>query len=215
METQTGIPLVLELQFINTRTCRPIGDLFVEIWHANASGVYSVVANIDNRNSLSTLQGNEEGSGERTMIGRIIDESWLRGVQQTGANRVVRFKTIMPGWYLGDSGNGTLASSFPANHSVQASHVGQTFFDSNLLDHVAAIHPYKSNPQWRNKNDEDAVLTQESNTSEPMVQYMMMGNGIEEGLLGWIVIGIGPEVNVRRAASWYGTWGRMWRKMWY
>ncbi|TQN67353.1 hypothetical protein CSHISOI_08089 [Colletotrichum shisoi] len=205
------------MQFINTRTCRPIEDLFVEIWHANASGVYSGVASIDNGNSLSTLQENEEGNGERKMTGGIVDESWLRGVQQTGANGVVRFKTIMPGWYLGKLSNDTLAPSSPANHSVQASHVGQIFFDSNLLDHVAAIHPYKSNSQRRIKNDQDAVLMQESNTSDPMVQYAMMGNGVEEGLLGWIVLGIDPEVNVgvRGAASWYGTWGRMWRKLWY
>ncbi|OHW97191.1 extracellular dioxygenase [Colletotrichum incanum] len=204
------------MQFIDTRTCRPIENLYVEIWHANATGVYSGVASIDNGDSLSTLEVEEGETGERKMTGGIVDESWLRGVQQTSADGVVRFETVMPGWYLEQLLNNTLFSPTSANHSVQASHVGQIFFDSVLLNRVAEAYPYHTNSQWRIKNGEDAVFMQEGDSSDPIVQYVMLGSGIEDGLMGWITIGIDPEVsvNIKGTASWFGSWGRMWKKLW-
>ncbi|KAL0933504.1 uncharacterized protein CTRU02_212467 [Colletotrichum truncatum] len=167
------------------------------------------------------------------MTGGILNESWLRGVQQTGTDGVVRFKTIFPGWYNGRAThihllahnpssakqlpNHTVASESPSTHSVRASHVGQIFFDATLLDRVAETHPYKSNAQWRIKNEEDAVLMEEGNVSDPMVQYVTLGNSIETGIFGWIAIGNDPQVDVevKIAATWFGTWGRMWRKLWH
>lgn len=112
--------------------------------------------------------------------------------------------------------NNTVASVPSVNHTIRASHVGQVFFDSNLLDRVALKQPYRSNYQWRIKNEEDAVLIQEGAVSDPMLQYVMLGRRIEDGIFGWITIGIDPEVDVevKVAASWFGTWGRMWRKLW-
>jgi hypothetical protein len=170
---------------------------------------------------------------------------------------VVRFETIMPGWYVGkysfsllpcthqvnrslsyvwNTGrathihllahnpssverlpNDTIITLSSANHSVRASHVGQIFFDSTLIDRVANEYPYRANSQWRIKNNEDEVLMQEANTSDPIVQYVMLGKRIEDGLFGWISIGIDPtvDVEVKAAASWFGSWGQMWKKLWY
>lgn len=112
--------------------------------------------------------------------------------------------------------NNTIASVSSGNHTVRASHVGQVFFDSTLLEHVAEMQPYKASHQWRIQNDEDAVLMQESAVSDPMVQYVMLGKQLKDGVFGWITIGIDPEVDVevKVAASWFGSWGRMWRKLW-
>lgn len=40
-ETQPGVPLFLELQFINVADCQPLTGAYIDIWHANSTGVYS------------------------------------------------------------------------------------------------------------------------------------------------------------------------------
>lgn len=43
VETQEGVPLHIEFQIINVATCEPVEDAMMELWHANATGVYSGV----------------------------------------------------------------------------------------------------------------------------------------------------------------------------
>src|SRR5205814_2025287 len=72
---RTGVPLRLHLTVVDARTCKPIKGADVEIWHADALGVYSGV------------NGNTK--------------HFLRGHQKSDARGRVRFDTIYPGWYMG------------------------------------------------------------------------------------------------------------------
>lgn len=83
---QEGVPLFLDIQLIDTSTCYPIADAFVDIWQANATGVYSGVVGLDN--------GNFEDKSN-------VNTNFLRGIQQTNSNGVVQFQTIFPGHYEG------------------------------------------------------------------------------------------------------------------
>ncbi|MEU8435725.1 intradiol ring-cleavage dioxygenase [Streptomyces sp. NPDC029216] len=68
-----GVPLRLELTVVRASTgCRPLAGAAVDIWQADAAGVYS------------------EGR-----------ETYLRGVQVTDASGRCTFRTIVPGWYAG------------------------------------------------------------------------------------------------------------------
>jgi protocatechuate 3,4-dioxygenase beta subunit len=69
-----GLPLALRIQVVNARTCRPIKQADVEIWHADAAGAYSGIS--DNKR-------------------------FLRGHQKSDSNGRVLFDTIYPGWYRG------------------------------------------------------------------------------------------------------------------
>ena len=40
-EGKPGTPLLLELTIVNAKTCKPIRNADVEIWHADAAGEYS------------------------------------------------------------------------------------------------------------------------------------------------------------------------------
>ena len=73
---------LLELNFtvVDSGNCLPLGSAEVEIWHADASGVYSGFSN----------QGIET-----------TGETFLRGSQSTDGNGTVRFTTVYPGWYPG------------------------------------------------------------------------------------------------------------------
>lgn len=40
-ETQGGVPFYLDLGVLDVATCKPVAGAFVEIWSANATGLYS------------------------------------------------------------------------------------------------------------------------------------------------------------------------------
>src|SRR5689334_7281750 len=74
-EGKAGTALRLDLTVMSVSSCRALKGAAVDIWHADATGVYSGVA------------GN---SG-----------SFLRGIQKSDANGLVVFDTVYPGWYRG------------------------------------------------------------------------------------------------------------------
>lgn len=82
MEDQQGVPLYLDIQFIDTSTCEAVPAVFVEVWHCNATGVYSEVSASGNGNSNDTAN---------------LNNTFLRGIQPTDENGVVQFETIFPG----------------------------------------------------------------------------------------------------------------------
>lgn len=87
-ESQIGVPLVLDVQIIDTSTCEPLSGIYLESWHCNATGVYSgVVANGN---------GNIDDASN-------INRTALRGIQQSDSDGVVQFDTIFPGHYTGKS----------------------------------------------------------------------------------------------------------------
>ena len=71
---QVGTKTTLTLTVVDT-SCKPVKGAKVDIWHANASGVYSAV----------------EG----------VSGNFLRGTQVTNGAGKVTFTTIYPGWYPG------------------------------------------------------------------------------------------------------------------
>ena len=108
-EGRPGAPLMMQLQVTNS-DCSPISGALVEVWHADAAGVYSGFS----------------GQSEET---RGLD--FLRGEAETDDNGNVQFSSIYPGWYPGRAvhvhfkvsldGNTALTSQFylPDDISVQ------------------------------------------------------------------------------------------------
>lgn len=39
-EGQEGVDLYLEVQYVDVTTCEPVSGLYVDVWNANATGVY-------------------------------------------------------------------------------------------------------------------------------------------------------------------------------
>lgn len=40
IDDESGVPLHLHAQFIDVNTCKPIPDLYMDVWNANSTGVY-------------------------------------------------------------------------------------------------------------------------------------------------------------------------------
>jgi protocatechuate 3,4-dioxygenase beta subunit len=134
---QAGKAITLSFTVLNS-ACKPIKNARVDIWYANAGGVYSGVAS----------RGDDLGAG--TNSGR-----FLRGTQFTNAKGVATFKGIYPGWY-------------PARtiHIHQKIWVGnkevlttQTYFTDKQNAAVMATAPYKARGAQRVTNTTDMVLT--------------------------------------------------------
>jgi len=188
-EDQEGVPLFLDVQFIDTSTCEPVSAVFVDLWHANSTGVYSGVA--------------ASGNGDSDDISN-LNATFLRGVQPTDINGVVQFETIVPGHYDGRTNhihvmshavNTTIIRSNSTilggnSGTTHASHVGQIFFDQDLLSLVEATLPYSGNTQTVTTNEEDNILGEEADSVDPFLEYILLGDSVEDGILGWITMGI-------------------------
>ncbi|RMZ86561.1 hypothetical protein DV736_g6213, partial [Chaetothyriales sp. CBS 134916] len=206
-EDQDGVPLYLDLQIIDTSTCDPVSDLYFDIWHANATGVYSgIVANGNGNNADSSN----------------IDTTFLRGIQQTDSNGIVQFITIVPGHYTGRAPHIHILSHAPADttvlsndtlatdgDTVVSSHVGQLFFDQDLLTQVFELDPYTGNTQDLTLNSDDQILAQEAASVDPFVEYTLIGDTLDDGLLAWISIGIDSSEtsDITSAATYYESGG--------
>jgi protocatechuate 3,4-dioxygenase beta subunit len=83
-EGRAGVPLRVDLRVIDGATCKPSVRARVDIWHADAQGIYSGYERQGDRQDLST-----------------VGQKFLRGTQFTDGKGAVSFKTIYPGWYEG------------------------------------------------------------------------------------------------------------------
>ncbi|KAK3673876.1 hypothetical protein LTR78_006078 [Recurvomyces mirabilis] len=202
-EDEDGVPLYLDIQLVDTATCEPVPAVFMDFWHCNATGVYSGVSASSNGNSNDTSN---------------ISATFLRGNQQTDINGVAQFETIFPGHYTGRAPhihvlshntnstiirtNGTLLGS---NSTTSASHVGQIFFDQDLISQVKATAPYNTNTQDLTTNADDSILSSEAANMDPFVEYVWLGDSPSDGIMAWISIGIDPTTDdeVTSAATIY------------
>lgn len=208
-EDQVGVPLYLDIQLVDTSNCLPVPAVFMDIWHCNSTGIYSGV----------TAKSNGDGNDTSN-----LEATFLRGIQQTDANGVAQFESIFPGHYTGRAThihvlahnpndttvrtNGTLLSG---NFTAHASHSGQIFFDQDLISQVETTSPYNTNEQVLLTNAEDYLLFEEAAGMDPVMEYVLLGDDITDGVMAWISIGIDPTADndVIAAAAVYQESGEM------
>jgi len=81
---RAGVPLRVDLRVIDGATCKPSERARVDLWHADAQGVYSGYEGQGDKQNLST-----------------VGQKFLRGTQFTDSEGAASFETIYPGWYTG------------------------------------------------------------------------------------------------------------------
>ncbi|KAK4221053.1 Intradiol ring-cleavage dioxygenase [Podospora fimiseda] len=202
VENQPGVKLHLDILVLDTTTCKPVPNVFVEIWQTNSTGVYSGVVANGNGNFADKTNNKK---------------SWLRGAQKTSADGVVEFGTIFPGHYTGRTThihtlvhtNAAAAQNNGTLIDTGASHVGQFFFDQSLITIVERTSPYTSNKQTLTTNAQDGILKEQSKVGDPFINYVFLagGDSVSAGLLGWISFGINPKLSktVKAATKFTGN----------
>lgn len=135
-----GLPTRISLRLVEAETCKPVEGADVEIWHADASGVYSgQAATMCNRDDADA-----RGAG------------FLRGRQISDENGVVSFLTVYPGWYPGRAVHIHLRIVSSGRELL----VSQLLFDDALSDLVYAGHPdYTGRPPRNTMNGGDSVFS--------------------------------------------------------
>jgi protocatechuate 3,4-dioxygenase beta subunit len=151
-EGKPGTPLDLRLTVVDASTCKPIKSAVVDIWHADALGVYSgAIANNPGTN-------------------------FMRGVQKTDSAGLARFQSVYPGWYQGRAVHIHVKVHLGGN----VVHTGQFFFKDTLTDAVYKQSPYNARGSRDTRNTADSIYRNGGNRS--MLKVVKTASGYRAGI---------------------------------
>lgn len=146
----------------------------------------------------------------------VLDETFLRGLQATDDDGVASFDTLFAGHYTGRAThihtilhmNATLRDNGTI-YDLTAGHIGQTFWDQSIRDQVELLSPYNTNTQDVTSNSDDRVFAVEAASSDPVFNYVMLGETLQDGLLAWLTLGVNTTLSntISPAATYYATGG--------
>jgi protocatechuate 3,4-dioxygenase beta subunit len=142
-----GTPLQLRAFVVDASTCKAIRNATVDIWHADAGGVYS---------------GFGEGAASRT---------FMRGIQRTNAKGLALFRTVYPGWYQGR----TVHIHVKVHLGGNVVHTGQLYFPDSVTDTVYRKAPYNRRPNRSTRNAADAIYRNGGKKSQVTVRKNSAG----------------------------------------
>ena len=178
-ESKPGIPLTLSLTLLDQRTCRPLPFAAVDLWHCDASGLYSGFTKTvlggpggegpggpDGPPPGPPPDGMERGGDRHGPPGMQPSDklTFCRGIQVTDSEGCVTFNTIVPGFYqgrvnhihlkvrLGGHANG---HTYAEGHTA---HTGQIFFPEHLVVSAMSTAPYRSHHIHRTTAQEDGIF---------------------------------------------------------
>jgi protocatechuate 3,4-dioxygenase beta subunit len=142
-----GTPLQLRAFVVDASSCKAIKNASVDIWHADAGGVYS---------------GFGEGAASRT---------FMRGVQRTNARGLALFRTVYPGWYQGR----TVHIHVKVHLGGNVVHTGQLYFPDSVTDVVYRKAPYNNRPNRSTRNAADAIYRNGGKKSQVTIRKNSAG----------------------------------------
>jgi protocatechuate 3,4-dioxygenase beta subunit len=198
-EGKSGIPLTLRITVQDTtESCAPVAGAAVEIWHCDAWGYYSGYTTANPGGSAPAES--EDGS-------TADDLTYLRGYQVANANGVVKFETIMPGWYTprtchihvkvhtgGEKEDGTYEGG-------KVNYTGQLFFDDDVTAEIFELEPYSKHTGTWTKLDDDMVYDGGGASSGLLTLKPVHEKDPSKGYKGTITLGVDPDAENSGAGS--------------
>lgn len=174
-EGKRGLRLRLRLVVVDARTCRTLPKAAVDIWHADAAGVYSGFE--------------QEGTAGK---------AFLRGAQVTNAKGVVVFETIYPGAYRGRAPHIHtkvhlgVRKSGPRYLGGRVAHTGQLYFPEAINDRVYRLPTYRPDGR-RTRNADDGLYTQQGGARSLVKVAPLVKGAPLKGYVASIVLGVDPD----------------------
>lgn len=176
VEGKPGLPLALKIVVMNGQSCAPLAHAAVEIWHCDALGLYSGFTAQNPRGPGGPPPGfDPEHPGNRPgppeNMGPPPENhptdhlTFLRGIQISGADGAVSFKTVFPGFYMGRTnhihfkvrvGGQPAQKTYTAGHT---SHIGQIFFPEEFTATLMRHEPYNRHQIHRTTQEEDDIFS--------------------------------------------------------
>jgi protocatechuate 3,4-dioxygenase beta subunit len=187
VEDKPGIPLELRIAVLDARTCKPLNNAAIDIWHCDALGLYSGFTAQNPMGPGGPRPGSQggpppgpppgfdpqhphnhpgppEGMGPPPENHPTDKLTFLRGVQITAPDGSVTFRTVFPGFYMGRTNHihfKVRLDGSIANKTYAAghtSHNGQIFFPEELAIQLMEHEPYKLHKIHRTTQAEDHVF---------------------------------------------------------
>jgi protocatechuate 3,4-dioxygenase beta subunit len=218
-EGKPGIPVRLQITVLDARSCSPLPNAAVDLWHCDATGLYSgYTANSPDggmfggpppRGSMPdggfrpppALLGDRGDGPPRPMHhhGPSDNQTFFRGVQLTDGTGAATFATVYPGWYMGRAIHIHLkvrTAGSVENSQYRGGHVchtGQLFFPEDISDAVARLAPYRGHHTQRTRQDEDDIFTDQHGSGFVVTVAQTNKRAMEEGFVAHVVLGVDPS----------------------
>jgi protocatechuate 3,4-dioxygenase beta subunit len=146
---EQGSPLRLQIHVydVNNGTCVPLSGAHVDIWHANAFGLYSDIADIGT-----------------------LGKTFLRGYQITDDEGQVQFTTVYPGWYEGRAIHIHIKVRTLEGTEKTLEWTSQFYLDDSTNEDVHKQSPYSNHGIPAIKNNDDGIY------AGPSTDGMMQSN---------------------------------------
>ena len=202
-EGKPGVPLQLRIAVVDSRTCAPLPNTALDIWHCDASGIYSgfTASSPDGPPGGGRGRGRgfdgpppdfARGPGPGRGRGPLDATRFLRGVQISDPKGLAQFATIYPGWYAGRAIHIHVKAHI-GSLTGHVAHTGQFFFPEDLTEKIAKLEPYaKRLNVHRTTQDEDMVFNPQHGY-EQMVAISRLGKSDTDGFLATVTLAIDPE----------------------
>ncbi|MFG2132661.1 intradiol ring-cleavage dioxygenase [Streptomyces sp. NPDC048751] len=198
-EGKSGVPLTLRLTVVDaTDGCTPVSGAAVEIWHCDAWGYYSGYTTANPGGSAPAES--EDGSTAN-------DNTYLRGYQVANANGVVKFETIIPGWYTprtchihlkvhtgGEKEDGTYEGG-------KVNYTGQLFFDDDIAESIFELEPYAKHTGTYTKLADDMVYDGGGASNGLLTLEPVHKKDPSKGYKGFLTLGVDPDAENTGAGS--------------
>jgi len=120
----------------DAKVCAPLSDARVDIWHANAQGLYSGVK--------------DDGTGGKT---------FLRGYQITNNNGTAIFDTVYPGWYEGRAIHIHIKVTAFDGSKEKLDWTSQFYLNNSANEQVHTQPPYINHGPVPITNEQDGIFT--------------------------------------------------------
>jgi protocatechuate 3,4-dioxygenase beta subunit len=202
-EGKPGAPLKLAIRLVDNRSCTPLQNAALDIWHCDSSGMYSgfTSSSPDGGPPPGDRRGPPPGGpppGFGPRGRRQIDTTrFLRGVQITDSNGAVEFATVYPGWDFGRAIHihmkvhlgGAADRIYSGGH---VAHTGQLFFPEDISERIARTEPYaKRLAVHRTTQREDGIFKSQHG-AEGMLKMERLGKTDQDGFLAMVTLAIDP-----------------------
>jgi protocatechuate 3,4-dioxygenase beta subunit len=174
---QDGVALTLTINVIDaTNNCAAYNNAYVDIWHANAYGLYS--------------DESSQAAGGGTTATDTSGQNYLRGYQITGVDAAtggvpvdgqVVFQTIWPGWYSGRVIHiHVRVRTYDATNNVVTNYTTQILFTDADNSHVlqsAAPYNTRSTVDSPTTDADDTVVPASSDSTQVVSVAGSIANG--------------------------------------
>jgi protocatechuate 3,4-dioxygenase beta subunit len=217
-EGKPGLPLRLRLNLTDARSCTPLENAAFEIWHCDASGIYSgyTKMNPNEPPGMGPHRGGPGGpppgpppdigpdGGPPPGFGSPVstdNTTFCRGLQLSNADGIVEFDTVYPGWYAGRDIHIHLkvhCSGVIRNEKIaggHVSHTGQLFFPDELSDEVAKLNPYAARHNLERTRLDDDMVFDDAHGAGTILRFERVEPGsLKKGLIATATVRVDPSL---------------------